>query len=1565
MWRDPKKQLDNFVKVTNTLQIESLIIAEWNMNDFEKISNYGSYRYRPTDTSSIYFRPPSDYDVLDQGDFYTDANKSVFTFADFVQDDDEPILFESDDVNRSLYFDLRECFESFRPRSGINKVLFFNNKYIDNVRSARRPRYYMASRYDTFKYWNSFRNQVIGSGSSAVVEEIGISAARNPTGFTNDIGYFITDTAPFFVYENPVPANRIVVKMQTNLADAKVLKNIRVANDSVITDPLEDRSLSSIPIRWKIEYLDEDNNWNTAISFNENSTRQNGLPIVDWDGYVELYYGVKIPQNFNDSFNLVAYIDDLIKLPDNPVNGEAYIFGSDEENAGILYIWDDFLKTWVNEPANYGFSFYDEDDTKKSGIVNSLTNPKYFKISNNIVYRDLVFIKGLRVAVETMTAPETTFDLIEMSARLKVDMSKYVESYSFSKSIANDQGGLPVGGLLASNGEMSILNYDGAFTENNTLRFIDNIESSNNVRIGSLVAQYLKPNIKFIFYETILNVNGYNKYIPMKTMYAEEFSATSGGTSDLSIPIRDLFFRIESLRATSMFFTNTTLTSAVAMLLDNAGFSNYVFKGFDELEFTSSDSTSINAKIDELTTRNNELTERNIFLNQELQKLKVSLEEDALTNLEKELIRKRIKTFEDSIKYNQVEIKNNLDFIENLRDPQKFLTSIKDPTIPYFFVSPDSSVAQVLIDLAASCQTAMFFDEYNRLVVMPKEYILPEGSQRRTDLTLYGQTEFENETAPALANIININNSETQILNDGVIQYSIRYIQRQVTTIPQIDYLDEDKVYGYAPVLLWEVGENEELKTFNEQFKGQSGYALGAAPLNTTLTEEVPSVENNVIINNLMDLGDGVYYLPKFQGYLFANGEIIRYDAVEYNVSGIGIVWINSNQQYQKYFSSLPFNGKIYPTGFIRIFTEPFYIEYEGASQTESLPNSVRYKNGPVSKHGRGQFGTEITTHPAGLPEYWSNNNNVRGCKMQSSFIFSTTPTEKITYPAFSTTGSEIGVNNVLSTNSTRNGIIKNFLRQNYPADDIVKSLRSTQSGTLQSSALVFAGPKTFPSDITKRDFISYVYKELDSAYKHVGTRMRIIGGLKTNDKIQSPISATSYFNVQASNAKDAINLDGGSGGIAIGINPSTNYGYFFEICALTADNLEQYRDVDKETGAVEKVLHNVIFYKTVRNNATGEAIPYKLWGGTAKIVVDEGLFVGMDRIALDENITVYDLAVEYETRSNNTKRFYLFINNTQIAIVDDASPLPDYNNLALFVRGSSEVMFENVYALQNLMSKNTGETVFNQIADSFSIDKATSSQALQKYSMSGFVKSSYLSGISSQHSPNFKMYLEEFGTIMRECAYFNIRYDQAYPALIAQIAPTFGQERGYTISGFYAGSYGAEFLIFNNNDSAIELDETTGNYLRILGVTFTQNITRELTVDDFLKDRSRLSDPLIVDGSIQSPIVAQKFFDDVKSSRKKYGRKEFSINPVYIQTEDDATEMMQWLINKTLRNRLVLDIDVFGVPQIQLGDLVSINYDLPEGVKFVDPNKQFIVYSIEQSKSANGLDTNIRVVEI
>ena len=1564
MWTDTivgHTKLEDYVKTSHTLNIQSLIIAEWNMNDFEEILAYGTYKWRHLDSaSSQYYQLPLQFIQDDEGNYWTDGDQSFYTFADFVQDDDEPVLFQTADVNRELYFSLKDCFNLFRPRSGINKLLYLEGKYFDDIKTARRPRYYMSSRYDNFKYWNSYRRKV----ENGTTKEVGLSEL---TSVNINTGYPIEDVAPFVVYNDPVPVNRIVVKMQTNLADSTSTKNIRNKDGETIQDPLQDRTKSSIPQRWRIEYLDpKSNTWIKAIDFNENSVRRDGSDIVKWDGYVELYYGVIVPEKYRPWFHFVDFLDNDSYLPVMGLqDGESYIVGMGNQSPGTLYIWDATENDWYSENASYGFSLSQDDDTKKIGILRSLTSPKYYTPSGDApVFTDLVFIKGLRVAVESMIAPNTTFDLIELSPRLKADISEYATSFDFVKSISNTSLELPVGALLASNGNITIFNHDGAFTENNQLIY-DNGNIINED--GSLVSAYLKPNIKIDFYEAILNVDGYDKYIPMKSLYVDTMPVFPGGKDTVGIPLRDQFFKMETTKAPSLFLTETSLTTAVCILLDNIGFSNYVFLGFDT-EYSS----------------------------------------DTL--------------------------------------------SVSDPVIPYFYVEPDISVAEALTKLAVSTQTAMFFDEYNNFVVMPKEWLLPNDGERSTSVVLYGQEEDT-----SLPNVIKIDPGQTKILNDGTITYSIKYIQRDIKYLSQAMYVDEDKTYVYKPVMLWEVGQNKETKTSNESQKDSSGYALGAAALNSDLTSSLPYVAFNSetnqreIFNNIIDVGENVYWIPRFQGYLYANGEIIRYDAIEYDISGTGKVWLSSNQEYQRYFGSLPFNGKIYPTGNVRIYVEPYYEELTGA-YSGLVPPAV-YKIGEVKKHGRGQFNTEITAHNAGLPAYWSDNTNARACLMKSEYIFTTTPTEKITYTsdgllAFPNSAS-VGVVNGLANISTRKGTIKNFLR-NYKYDDRNPQewKKLTSTGTLQSSALVFVGPgddqlgtvqeirayenETVPvttwipggpCEVTtgynddgspqkalyancstpvttmvtrrkatpagyqdsgsywyrapvenKRDIISYVYKQFDGAYKHFGTRMRIIGKLKSNDNEQAPNNATTYFNVQVDNSSEKINISGGSGGIGIGINPSTNVGYYFELCTLTADNLEKYKKVNQDTKEVTSVLHNIIFYKIVPASNGTTAIPKKLWGGLGKIIVDEGMFVGQDRIGIQDTPTVYDVAVEYQN-VGNVRRFYLYINNSMVAFVDDPDPLPIYTNACLFVRGSSEVMFENFYALQNVLSSNANATIVTEVRSDnqvklnlpspFGPDEIRSSDAMRKYSLPGFIKSTYLTDVAAQTSSRYKMYYEEFGTIMRECAYFNIRYDQAYPAMRATIAATFNQERGYTVSGFVPSAYGAEFLVFNATDKSIALSEDTGNYLRILGITFTQNITEELTVDDFFKEISNFSDPLVVKNQIQSPLSADKIYDTVKRSRAKYGKMGFELQTTYIQSKDEAQKLMEWLSSKILRPRKVLNISTFGLPHIQLGDIVSLNYYLPEEAYFVDKDTQFIVSEINYARREGGIESRMKVIEI
>lgn len=1426
-------ELKNFIETSSVVRTQSAIIAEWNMNIANNIFRIGNYRYRPTDADGTKYKNiVNNFDPNDTGSFYTGATDADVVVDGGYDNSDMPISFVSTKDKIKMLYSLEDCFKKFRPRSGINKARFFEGSKIHHVNTSmsQRPRYYMSEKEDQFKYWSSYRTE------SGV--EYGIA-----NHFINGQNY-IDDACPFIVYKDVVPANRIIVKMQTNVGSVDLGPFSNAAGS--FSDPLFGDANSTTPVRWKVQSL-QNNTWVDLISFNSSSKRLDGTNIIKSDGYVELAYGLIIPEKYLDVFVKAEEYSSIALLPEQSVNGYAYLIKENETDIGKYYVW--FDGAYQTFTPTYGWYLQEETVDRLTNFVTDLTSPIIYQnpSTGKNSYREFEYLSGIRIVVDTMNKQDSTFDLIELSPRLAVDLSDKTLDASINKT-AGDLGtaGLPVGQLLASTGSITLFDYDQAFNTNNE---------------SSIVNKYITNNIQIKFYDIIVDVDGYDYFVPIKTLYSEGFPSTSTYDRQVTLNLRDMYFYFESQTAPQILLTDASLSSAIAILLDSIGFSNYVFKRIDD---------------------------------------------------EPELI------------------------------------------IPYFYIAPDQSVAQVLNDLAVSTQTAMFFDEYNNFVMMTKDYLMPSESQRETDLTLYGSIDFEDSglvenktTNTKLANIIEVSSQENSVFNAGAISYETRYIQKTFGSLRQASMIDQDKTWVYKPVLLWEVSGSQSTKSVNDQVGTQSSYVLSAIPLNSNLTDAVPYVSGNKLINNTMDLGEGVYWLTRNSGYFYANGEVIKYDAVQYNVSGVGNVWIKNGQEYQDYFSKISFNGKIYPTGLIRIYAEPNY---------EVINDIYVLKNGPVAKHGRGQFGSAIVNHSAGINSYWSDNANVRGCTMKSENLFSINNQSNQTTPY---SLGAAGINNSLAIKSSRNGIIKNFLANSYISESDVNKLLSTQTGSIQSSALVLNGPP-FGTTEAPLDFISYVYKPLTNKYRHFGTRMRIIGKIENNEtRGQTPIGSETYYVVTGSKPDQGVNIGGGSGGLAVMVNPETNNGYYFELIALTENNINNYT-------SGSDTIHNIIFYKIAKDPSSSQAIPIKLWGGLSNVIVDDGKFTGQYRMVGEQNPTVYDLAVEYQD-IGSIRRFYLYVNNKLITTVDDINPMPIYNNMAIFTRGASRCMFENVYALTNNYSQNTTFSLDTPALTAIQDEEINANESFSKYAMSGIIQSTYLSGLSPSEPPQYNIYFDEFGTIMREAAYFNIRYDKAYPALYSKISPTFNRIKGYTVSGFMSGSYGAEFLIFNSTDTALSLDETTGNYLRIQGVTFTQQSSNEITVDGYFKKMSDFTNTEFANTQLsKSPIRYDSDYEDIKVSRMTYGKNDFSLNAPYIQTTDDAESLMAWIISKIMKPRKSVGLRIFSTPTIQLGDIVNIEYKDENGVNQIAPSTtRFVVYNIEYAKTAEGPEMTIHLSEV
>lgn len=1701
------EELDNHLKTSDTIKVNSKIFAEWNMNDPENIKKLGNYRYRPSYSSSPYFLLPSTYIDNEVGPifYYTGATDSDTVVESGLNNQDEPTLFLSPQQKMKMLFSLEDCIKPFRPRSGINKPLYLGsvgnpaskNQFIDDGRSAsaRRPRYYMASKDDQFKYWTSFRKEIgIPTPMNGMPESETETEVIRGVSFFDSISErnYIEDAVPFVVYNEKVPTNKLVIKMQTNVGEVS-LGNLRYNNENNIVDPLFGEENKTTPVRWKIEAL-KNNSWETLTSFDENSFQEDGSPLVGPDGYLEISYGLEVPKEYENIFIFSQELSSITLLPNSAPNGYAYLVKETDEDLGTFYIYVD--GEWNSFIPVYGWHLSSQDISDRTDFVKKLVNPEYFIFNDSKFYREFDFIEGIRVVVQTMNKVNCTFDLIEFSPRLLVDISDSVNGYSITKTMSDlGNSSIPVGGLFASSGSIEIFDTDFSFNENNIFN-----EEEND---GSIVYKYLDGIIKFTFYEKIFDVDidayeiDLNYYIPVKSMYAHGFPQTISPASILSLQLRDFFFFLESSPAPQLLLTDISLSYATMILLDYIGFDNYIFKRVED---------------------NSELI------------------------------------------------------------------------IPYFFVEQGQNVAEVLQKLAIASQSAMFFDEYNNFVVMSKEYLLPESEDKRaTDSTLLGQEtaydkngnsylingfvyeelelpnekdfgcyinlsndyiyvwsditnsweqveEIEKINRP---NVIAFSSKDKRVYNAGQINYTTRYLQRSIGSTSSAVKIDEYKNYIYKPVILWEAQGNTNRQTINELAGQMGGYVLGAVPLNTNLSDQPPYSLNNVIYNNIIDVGENVYWMTNYQGYLYSAGEIIKYDAIEYIISGqTSPVWITNNQQYQDYFGGLPFNGKMYPSGRIRIYTEPEFEEFSG---------EIRIKDSnPIPINGRGQFGTQIVSHAAGIDEYWINNENVGGCIQEAAnYLFTTS--QYIDYPKNlkNIEAGKVGkINDVefetkdLAQQSLRGGIIKNFLSEKYFTETDLAYKKTTDPGSVQSSALVFSGPKISEA-IPSANIVSYIYKDFinedgsSTPYRHYGTRMRLVGNIESGtNKSQSPLgnfpvytgsSDTNSSSATITTTNQEEFLRAGSGGLSINIDKERNTGYYFEIMALTSSNISLYNngnnsnvvsynilldppasssgttvtiytssevnynigqnilvsglsvpqlngefvitsiDEGKKTiqyelseslnatsttgGTVSSnvaentEIANIFFYKVVafdksniiisyersdniltinikENNlfkekekidisipeiqgtytitssedniitmeSQGEdisltsivteennisltnalAIPYKLWSGLSQINVDSGEFYGQGRLMGEENSTVYDLAAEY-INIGSSRRFFLYINNKQIAVVDDDLPLEERNSFALFTRGESKCMFENVYALKNNYSQNSIFPVTTGVAQIFGDEEIDATEALRKYSLSGIVQKTFLSGMSSLEDPKYNIYYEEFGTIMREAAYFNVLYDRAFPALYAKLMKTTNNLKGYTVSGFYAWSYGAEFLIFNNCDFAISLDDTSGNYLRILGAAFTQSTSYTLTVDDLYKKRSNLIDKnLETPSTIYDPFIVNKEYNKLKNSREKYGKNEITIESPYIQSTDAAENVFGWIIDKVSKPKKMIGLTTFGTQNLQLGDIVSVKYLSKEGIDVIVPESQrFVIYQIDYSQKSEGPETTMYLAEV
>jgi hypothetical protein len=74
----------------------------------------------------------------------------------------------------------------------------------------------------------------------------------------------------------------------------------------------------------------------------------------------------------------------------------------------------------------------------------------------------------------------------------------------------------------------------------------------------------------------------------------------------------------------------------------------------------------------------------------------------------------------------------------------------------------------------------------------------------------------------------------------------------------------------------------------------------------------------------------------------------------------------------------------------------------------------------------------------------------------------------------------------------------------------------------------------------------------------------------------------------------------------------------------------------------------------------------------------------------------------------------------------------------------------------------------------------------------------------------------------------------------------------------------------------------------------------------------------------------------------------------------------MGWIINKTMKPKKLIGANIFSIPTIQLGDIVTVDYKDSGGMDMVvSDTSRFLVYNIEYSKDISGPSMTVYLSEV
>lgn len=171
-------------------------------------------------------------------------------------------------------------------------------------------------------------------------------------------------------------------------------------------------------------------------------------------------------------------------------------------------------------------------------------------------------INGVRLLVRGMNHADAFFNLIELSARLELDMSPYVIGYQTTLEMSDANFLTPLGRASSNMGSVTLSNLDGMFNNENPLSIFYRLIDKN-----ILVTIDLEYDLT--------DLGGGMESIREATMYVDQWS----GESDLEITaeLKDSSKFLQEEKVPQTLLQNITTGEAVWRICDSIGFTNFIY----------------------------------------------------------------------------------------------------------------------------------------------------------------------------------------------------------------------------------------------------------------------------------------------------------------------------------------------------------------------------------------------------------------------------------------------------------------------------------------------------------------------------------------------------------------------------------------------------------------------------------------------------------------------------------------------------------------------------------------------------------------------------------------------------------------------------------------------------------------------------------------------------------------------------------------------------------------------------------------------------------------------------